>query len=40
MIVISSFVIASEAKQSTLRQRKHGLLCRFAPRNDDGGSAA
>src|SRR5690242_14505981 len=28
-------VIASEAKQSILKQRKYGLLRRFAPRNDE-----
>jgi hypothetical protein len=31
------FVIASEAKQSIAPHAlKHGLLRRFAPRNDDG----
>src|SRR5258705_3681070 len=32
-------VIASEAKQSIKPQRKHGLLRRFAPRNDGAPSA-
>src|SRR5258708_24321056 len=30
-------VIASEAKQSIEPQARYGLLCRFAPRNDDAG---
>jgi hypothetical protein len=32
---VQSIVIASEAKQSIARQRKYGLLRRFAPRNDE-----
>jgi hypothetical protein len=31
-------VIASEAKQSIAQQSKHGLLRRFAPRNDGQNS--
>src|SRR5258708_29255854 len=32
--VLPQFVIASEAKQSILPVLRHGLLRRFAPRND------